>query len=91
MFYTVVAKSHAALRAHHSFADVVLGYDPPTFEQSNCAHERTWVEPLRVNVLFFPRILIERTASGVYRKRRLDLEDFRPFRNMDLIDGGTPS
>ena len=31
----------------------------------------------------------ERDASGVYRRRRL--EDHRPFRNIDVLAGGTVS
>ena len=40
---------------------------------------------------FLSRILMERTASGVYRRRKLDLEDVLPFRSVDLTVGDSIS
>ena len=65
------------------------GCDPRIWEQRNCAHESERVGSHPAMVLFFPRSFSERSASGVYRRPRLDLEEFRPFRNIEFIVGGT--
>ena len=49
--HTLLAKSNAALRTHHSFDKIFIGSMPRILEQRNCAHEDLSVETHRVMVL----------------------------------------
>ena len=69
----------------------LLKFDPRILEPRNCAQKRVRFESLRVMVLFFPEFFLERLTSFVYRIRIMDLEDFRPFRNIEFFVGGVLS
>ena len=58
-------------------------------EQRNGANEDERVGSHRAMVL--SGIFIERNPFDVYRRRKLELEEFLPFRNVDVPAVGTTS